>query len=163
MVAKKKSTNTLNYQNLYELERCKVKMLENKHRYSLKLDRKGFPYSIEQVLSDIGDFNREFDGDSIHMGSDRYLNFKHNGTVCVSCGIPGLYFRKERNYGDDKYHFNLYGSSIDGIEVLMTKDHILPKSLGGKDHLSNYQTMCTVCNGKKSNRLEFPAICVYPI
>lgn len=41
-----------------------------------------------------------------------------------------------------------------GKEVLMTKDHIIPKSKGGADDISNYQTMCERCNEAKGNRLE---------
>lgn len=36
----------------------------------------------------------------------------------------------------------------------MTKDHIIPKSKGGKDELNNYQTMCVICNVKKGNKIE---------
>ena len=34
----------------------------------------------------------------------------------------------------------------------MTKDHIIPKSKGGKNELSNYQTMCTYCNNEKADK-----------
>ena len=42
------------------------------------------------------------------------------------------------------------GASIQerSIEV----DHIHPKSLGGKDDLSNYQALCYVCNTQKNNK-----------
>ena len=53
----------------------------------------------------------------------------------------------------DVYHFNLYAINDSGDEVLMTKDHIIPKSKGGKNHLSNYQPMCCYCNCKKDNSL----------
>lgn len=38
-------------------------------------------------------------------------------------------------------------------EVLMTKDHIIPKSKGGKNNLSNYQPMCCICNKQKDNNI----------
>lgn len=36
-----------------------------------------------------------------------------------------------------------------GKEVLMTKDHVIPKSKGGANDISNYQTMCKRCNEAK--------------
>ena len=42
--------------------------------------------------------------------------------------------------------------------TLMTRDHILPKSKGGRDHISNMQTMCVDCNKAKGNTYngDFP-------
>jgi hypothetical protein len=33
----------------------------------------------------------------------------------------------------------------------LTKDHIIPKSCGGEDCHSNYQTMCSICNSLKGH------------
>lgn len=48
-----------------------------------------------------------------------------------------------------KFRCELCGTSADekSIEV----DHIFPKSLGGKDDLSNYQALCYSCNSAKRN------------
>ncbi len=89
-------------------------------------------------------------GESIKAISDRYKCFLLSGYSCVVCGCSGEYFAMERNPSDSVYHLNLY-SVVNGSEVLMTKDHIKPKSLGGRNHHSNYQTMCTLCNGEKGN------------
>ena len=51
------------------------------------------------------------------------------------------------------FHLNLYGIN-NGEEVMMTKDHIVPKSKGGSNGLKNMQTMCTVCNEIKGNRQD---------
>ncbi len=89
-----------------------------------------------------------------NMNSSRLLTFLQSGLKCHGCGIEGKFFALERDikqpYGSkDKYHFNLYAVLEDGSEVLMTKDHIIPKGRGGANRLKNYQTMCIVCNNVK--------------
>ncbi|RZA15647.1 MAG: HNH endonuclease, partial [Proteobacteria bacterium] len=37
------------------------------------------------------------------------------------------------------------------VEVLMTKDHVIPIAKGGRDRLNNYQTLCIDCNRKKAS------------
>ena len=60
------------------------------------------------------------------------------------CGLEAKFFRHENNNVNNPnvWHFNLYGVNNLGEEVMFTKDHIIPKSKGGKNHVSNYQTMC---------------------
>jgi 5-methylcytosine-specific restriction endonuclease McrA len=98
-----------------------------------------------------------YDGTRINMSSLRYQLFSQKGTICVSCGIEGKFFAIERPYSAEKpsgWHFNLYALNSQGHEVLMTKDHIVPRSKGGPDTLENFQTMCTKCNHKKGNQEE---------
>ena len=73
----------------------------------------------------------------VRMNSQRYHVFKDNPS-CVCCGIVGTKMVLDVNPGDQSPHFNLYAEE-NGRLVLMTKDHILPKSRGGKDELDNYQ------------------------
>jgi hypothetical protein len=119
-------------------------------------------YSIEEVFQMIGEeyLNRQTDenknssdieveGFKVHPASLRYMTFYQKGTKCICCGKEGTYFQldADRNgaNADTRRHFNLYAE--DG--TLMTKDHIIPKSKGGRDHVSNMQTMCTPCNKAK--------------
>lgn len=114
-------------------------------------------YEIEAVLSKCfyGDGSNgndvfvEFDGDNISMKSLRYKVFKEKGTECVSCGLKGLYFAKERSINARRYHFNLYGVDANGNEVMLTKDRISPKAKGGTDEASNFQPLCRACNEKR--------------
>jgi hypothetical protein len=46
-------------------------------------------------------------------------------------------------------HWDLYTDDL----VPLTVDHIIPRSLGGPDEMSNYQPMCFPCNNKKGNGL----------
>lgn len=98
---------------------------------------------------------RDYDGDPIKMGSERYYTFEKS-LKCCFCGVKGVFFAKERHVRPDgtplqngAFHLNLYAIDENGNEVLMTKDHIIPKARGGKNRLSNYQTACAVCNEEK--------------
>lgn len=119
-------------------------------------------YSVDEVFSMIGDeyLNRnndrnkhqhdiDVDGFNVRPISLRYMTFYQKGTKCVCCGKEGTYFQLDRdrdeNGPESRRHFNLYAD--DG--TLMTKDHIVPKSKGGLDVVSNMQTMCYPCNKAK--------------
>lgn len=113
-------------------------------------------YALEDLLALVRPWHTKrdvhvFDGDPIKLGSDRYKLFKAKGVACVKCGIVGEFFAKTRGF-DGSFHMNLFAVRPDGREVLMTKDHIVPRSRGGPDHLDNYQTMCSPCNAKKGSK-----------
>ena len=105
-------------------------------------------------MSNIRDDNKKinFDGNLLRMNSQRYKNFKQNGTVCTKCGLIGQYFYMERCPHDKNYHFNLYGINAEGKEIMLTKDHIIPKSKGGMNVLNNYQCLCEHCNSNKGSQ-----------
>lgn len=121
-------------------------------------------YSIPAVLSLVPEkkdkrCKEDFDGDMMKMCSDRYYTFLKS-SQCAHCGIEGAFFAKERSLNkrgvptSETYHFNMYAYDDNGNEVLMTKDHIIPRSRGGKDHVDNYTCMCTTCNRAKGSKLE---------
>lgn len=127
--------------------------------------RKDEKYSIEEVFAKLPEHIKEgiwdkrkckvdFNGDLIKVTSQRLQTFYIKGTKCVCCGVEGKYFVKEKSVPNENYHFNLYGLDENGEEVLFTKDHIFPKSKGGPDNITNYQTMCKVCNENKANMTE---------
>lgn len=117
--------------------------------------------SVYNAVKDVYTFERarkkeariDFEGDNIKGNSQRYQTFFIKGMTCVECGVQGQYFAKEKHLNDEYYHLNLYGIDQNGEEVLMTKDHIIPKSKGGDNHISNYQCMCTKCNQMKGNHI----------
>lgn len=95
------------------------------------------------------------DNITVNMRSQRYQVFFKHGIDCVCCGLKGKYFWLEQNKYQQgmTYHFNLYGIDDDGNEVQLTKDHIIPKSKGGKNYVDNYQTMCDRCNMNKADKI----------
>ena len=98
---------------------------------------------------------KDIDGYTVKLSSQRYATFKKS-LSCAKCGITGSYFAIERPEVPEnaKYHLNLYAVDETGKEVLMTKDHIIPRSKGGHNNISNYQTMCYRCNTEKGNKIE---------
>lgn len=116
-------------------------------------------YKPEDVLPYAGPgapprYYKDRDGKNqlVKMTSLRYQTFQKS-LKCVVCGIQGTVMRLEVPYFSQcPPHFNLYAVVDDrwGPQyVLMTKDHIVPKSKGGPEHISNMQTMCTNCNQAK--------------
>ena len=98
---------------------------------------------------------RTFNGKSVYMADPRLEVFLKHGVECVRCGVKGVFFVLEKGRGRFcHWHFNLYGHNLAGHEVMLTRDHILPKSRGGSDNLDNMQTMCSNCNAKKRDFLE---------
>lgn len=83
----------------------------------------------------------------------RVLTLLTRDPVCKGCGHTILFFAVQRNKidGGDSYHINGWTIKGKGNIVLMTRDHIIPKSLGGSNDVSNSQVMCTKCNSNKAS------------
>ena len=74
------------------------------------------------------------------------------GLSCVSCGVTGQFFAVDVSKSGS-IHMNLYAVGLGGEEILMTSDHIVPKSKNGPGHDDNRQPMCWMCNFEKGDRL----------
>lgn len=100
----------------------------------------------------------QLSGYNVKLSSQRIITFKKN-PCCVICGLKGDTMVLEfGNKPEGAPHLNFYAqwkredeSSSKRKSILITKDHIIPKSKGGRNVLSNYQTMCTKCNSFKGN------------
>jgi hypothetical protein len=86
---------------------------------------------------------------TVRLNGDRFSLFKKSN-VCVSCGIVGTKFILMACSAAHVGHMDLYGEE-DGRLVLMTKDHIIPRSKNGTNEDSNYQCLCAICNNLKSH------------
>lgn len=91
----------------------------------------------------------------IKRRSGRYILFKNKGLKCVVCGKTANKCFLECIKGQEPVaHFNFYFCKDGSKDLLFTKDHIHPKSLGGKNRQKNYQTMCVICNSKKGSHIN---------
>lgn len=126
---------------------------KNKLRINVKIDR-------DIILKDIKSWKDKCFGYAVIFGvkvklSTRLLVFTKS-TRCHICNVEGSYFYIEKhvhkNETEPSWHLNLYANK-NGREILMTRDHIYPKSKGGKNTLENSQTLCVYCNSRKSNKI----------
>jgi 5-methylcytosine-specific restriction endonuclease McrA len=142
---------------IFKIDQVLPYVFSKSKRHSLR--ENGFNYrSKEWIEACIKDYTIVIDNNektiSVKMGSHRYQTFLLKGIKCMSCGVEGKYFALERGIYDNpnRFHFNLYGLDDHNKEVLLTKDHIVPRSKGGSNRLSNYQTMCSNCNSRKADK-----------
>ena len=72
---------------------------------------------------------------------------------CKNCGIEGNVFKLESDYTECSPHLNLYYVLNDKI-MMLTCDHIIPKSKGGLNVDENTQTLCRKCNIHKGSKIQ---------
>ena len=125
----------------------------------MEYERKGCKYSLEEIIRLIKSNKNHIllDGDKINIFSIKLLTFLRCGVKCIRCGIKGSFFVKERHIGQNhnNFHLSLYAIDKFGKEVLMTSDHIIPRSKGGAIFgITNRQTMCLNCNMRKGNKFN---------
>jgi len=87
------------------------------------------------------------------INSLRLATFKTQGVKCVCCGLEGCFFALETQVEGIAPHLNLYAIDANGDEVLMTHDHVMPRSKKGKNVLENAQVMCKPCNEEKADKI----------
>jgi len=80
----------------------------------------------------------------------RLRTFAEKGLQCVceGCNRIGTRLVKSRDLNGG-IHIDVFTDEWH----MMTVDHIIPKSKGGANHISNYQPMCRKHNNKKGNKL----------
>lgn len=74
---------------------------------------------------------------------------------CWHCNRVGSLFIVNKGRNDHASPPNLDLFSTDGgIVMLMTRDHIIPRSLGGGNMVENLRIGCSECNGARGNTLD---------
>lgn len=95
-------------------------------------------------------------GYSIKVSGTRLECLKRS-PVCVGCERVGAVWilQTQGNMSFDKPHFNLFTLENGKPARMMTRDHIIPKSKGGRGDMNNLQTMCERCNNAKADAMPW--------
>lgn len=92
---------------------------------------------------------------SAPSGADLWISMRGLDITCWCCGA-----RADRWVADKgrkhqgAFVLNLWGSKQDGRLVMMTRDHIIPKSKGGKDVIANLRPGCESCNSTRGSIMD---------
>jgi 5-methylcytosine-specific restriction endonuclease McrA len=80
---------------------------------------------------------------------------KNNDYTCQHCGLRGLFAAVERARVQTPhatpYHLNVYGKNADGVDIMLTHDHVIPRAKGGQSTEQNGQALCRPCNQLKAD------------
>lgn len=89
--------------------------------------------------------------------NSRKLELFKRSPKCTGCGLYGqiwiLQSHKKLGDSEQRPHLSLYAINRSDQLIMMTQDHIYPRSAGGADGIQNLQTMCNDCNQRKGNSL----------
>lgn len=79
---------------------------------------------------------------------------------CHFCGCQADRWIAEKGRRDKQGSpvLNLFAVGRGGAVVLMTRDHIIPRSLGGVDAVANLRPACGPCNEGRSNEVSAEVI-----
>lgn len=76
---------------------------------------------------------------------------------CWRCGLEASRWIADgsKNAANRQPVLNLYCTSKSGSSVtMMTRDHIIPSSLGGKNDVENLRPGCENCNSRRGNKID---------
>ena len=92
-------------------------------------------------------------------GHELYLSLHaaNQKLICFECGLEASCFIlcKGQNDVTRQPILDLFAMREDGVFVLMTRDHIIPKSLGGNNTVQNLRVSCSDCNSKRGNYMSY--------
>ena len=91
---------------------------------------------------------------SAASGWSLFATLEPGPIACWNCGCLADRWVADKGQNDKLGPpvLNLYGLR-QGKLVLMNRDHIIPRSLGGTDAIENLRPACEICNGRRGNQI----------
>lgn len=76
--------------------------------------------------------------------------------TCSCCGRKAdkVALVRHKNQATTHVYMSFFAVEEDGKYIEYTKDHIIPKALGGMNSMNNYQCMCQSCNATKGMEIS---------
>lgn len=113
-------------------------------------------FSIEEITNKLKnrDYKLVTEYGTINLKTTSIRTFS-KGCDCVECGAVGVYFELIKNNNGYSIQLVAQKQNKNKTHVVMTSDHIVPKSKGGVNRLDNRQPMCKMCNKIKGSHPSF--------
>ena len=106
----------------------------------------------EEILKLIGTKRvATIEGFKVKIHTERLLVFKRS-QICAKCGANKTVILLQVDEHGQPFLNPVFIKN--NRLVMMTMDHIVPKSLGGPTSYYNLQTMCFQCNVEKANKID---------
>jgi 5-methylcytosine-specific restriction endonuclease McrA len=119
------------------------------------------------VLSELPKNHRIVGGREVSLcsGFELFNSLKHQQIKCYKCKcVADRWISTRGRYDVSSPVLNLYATFTPKATkktpnpiprvVMMTRDHIIPKSLGGVDSIENLRPACEICNGKRGTKMN---------
>ncbi len=118
-------------------------------------------YNLDEIIASMNE-NTSKRGSTFTHNGDRFKKsatlstIAKHGARCVHCGIEGHVAIPVYNDPNNTITVGLLVlvTSSKGYETILTKDHIIPISIGGANADANYQVLCSECNNIKDSTFE---------
>jgi len=108
------------------------------------------PDKISNIVDQFKSNSRVKVDDIIVNRSKAAKLFCRKGLYCTTCETNANTAKIVLDTTSNTYSIRFYCPN----DIILTMDHIIPKSLGGGDNLSNLIPMCLKCNQTKGNNLN---------
>lgn len=117
--------------------------------------------AISYILNGKVDVLEEYEQEvHFNLGMPAVVRIKHKINAQKRC----IRFSRQNVLARD--HFKCVYCGCGGKDVVLTFDHVIPKSRGGRTEWENIVMACQECNAKKANRTPEEAgmrLCVKPV